>query len=160
MDETAANRVREMARELREYATCFVPRDWNYTRNLGDLNSIRFNYELDRRTVRVKRAVRWLFRGKTPSAWGLGPQWRMALYALRRDRHLPDGVLDGGSILTYWEETGEYLQYVQPSVGVMIADWMDAEPDSLHARRIAAEMWRIQDAYAKRIAHTQEKADE
>jgi hypothetical protein len=33
----------------------------------------------------------------------------------------------------------------------MLADWMDADPDSEHARLIAAEMKRINDGYGERV---------
>jgi hypothetical protein len=40
--------------------------------------------------------------------------------------------------------------FEMPSVGTLVADWMLAEPDNPHARKIAGEMQRIQDAYAER----------
>lgn len=49
-----------------------------------------------------------------------------------------------------WEETGEYLQYVQPSVGALLADLMDAHPNLPEVQAIAAEMKRINDRRAHR----------
>jgi len=76
----------------------------------------------------------------------------MARAEIRSYDSLPDGVLDGGSIITHWEETGEYLQYVQPSVGALLADLMDAHPELPEVQAIAAEMKRINDDYGARVA--------
>lgn len=155
--------VREFADQLRQYATHFVPRDWAYTRDLGDLREIRYARPEDSLWGRIREAVRWLLR--TPQKWEqqlgfTGGAWRlrMALHVLRRDRHLPDGVLDGGSVIAIWEETGEYLQYVQPSVGALLADLMDAHPHLPEVQAIADEMKRINDDYGRRIAETSDSS--
>lgn len=144
--------VHAMADQLRQYATHFAPRDWDYTRDTGDLWPLRHGSLWPC----VKRAARYLVVGVGdifPEEADMRPsRWGMAKAALRMHTTEPDGVLDGGNVITIWEETGEYLQYVQPSVGAMLADWMDADPDSEHAQRIAAEMKRINDLYAERIA--------
>jgi hypothetical protein len=142
--------VRETAAELRDYATHFAPRDWRYTWDIGDLKEIRYSNDFDRFRTRLVRSVRWALERKR-GPWTVG-RFRMAAYALRRNKHRPDGILDGGNIITHWEETGEYLQYVQPTVGALIAGWLDAEPENPHAQLVAAEMRRIQDAYAARLA--------
>lgn len=143
--------VHAMADQLRQYATHFAPRDWDYTRDTGDLWPLRHGSIWPH----VKRAARYLVSGYPnifPEEPGLRPsRWGMARATIMAHSNEPDGVLDGGNIITIWEETGEYLQYVQPSVGAMLADWMDADPDSEHARRIAAEMKRINDRYGERI---------
>lgn len=145
--------VKEYADQLRQYATHFVQRDWRYTRDLGDLVSLRYDRRSDSLSGRVQSAVGWITR--KPQDWerefGVG-RLSMALHALKRDDHLPDGVLDGGGVITHWEETGEYLQYVQPSVGALIADLMDAHPDLPEVQAIADEMKRINDDYGERIA--------
>jgi hypothetical protein len=51
----------------------------------------------------------------------------------------------------YWEETGEYIQMVQPSVGSKIADLLEDRPDDDHSKAIAGEMKRILDRYSARI---------
>ena len=141
-----------IAQHLRSLAEHFEQHDWNYTRDKGALHSIRFDYPEDRPLGRLRRAFGWLLKPQPVFAKGWAPnRFAMFAYCLRRDRHLPDGQLDGGSILTFWEETGEYLQMVQPSVGSLIADWLEAEPDNPHAQRVAAEMRRIADAYSERI---------
>lgn len=144
--------VRETAAELRAYATHFAERDWRYTRDLGSLREIRYASGFDALHNRIRRALRDLF-GHQPG-WFKVNRFRSAWWTLERDKNLPDGVLDGGNIITHWEETGEYLQYVQPTVGALIADWLDAEPENPHAQLVAAEMRRIQDAYADRLAGT------
>lgn len=143
--------VRETAAELLAYATHFAPQDWNYSRRLGKLKEIRYSYTEDRLPARLWRAVAALMQPRRAS-WPTLSRGRMALLTLERDRHMPDGMLDDGAIITFWEETGEYLQYVQPSVGALLAEWLAIEPEHPHAQKIAAEMRRIQDAYSKRLA--------
>lgn len=144
----------DAARLLRLLATHFVFRDWNYTR-LTDIDHIRY------RTVhpgqhlheRIAAAAGALLRRKTYGApwWRLDIRFACARSALRRDPNRPDGVLDGGTIITFWEETGEYLQLVQPSVGALLADWLLAEPDNEHAQAILTELNRLRDNYGTRI---------
>ena len=149
---TTRETVVAFADQLRQYAEHFEQRDWNYTRN----HDIRAIYYISA-WARLKDALGYTWRGlfkRDSLSKSLGlkvSRWRMFRAHLRYHNHLPDGVLDGGAIITHWEETGEYLQYVQPSVGSLLADWMEAEPESLHALRIAAEMKRINDAYGERI---------
>ena len=151
--------VKKVAGNFRDYAEHFVQKDWNYTRDLRGLTAIRYNYPEDTLRGRIEDAWGWLVKGKGDQILRitnfdgrslLRARWNQALYALKRDRHIPDGTLDGGTIITFWEETGEYLQFVQPSVGSLIADFMEAEPENPHAIKIAAEMQRIQDDYTKR----------
>lgn len=143
--------VRAVAQELRDHATHFEPRDWRYTRDLGDLVALRYGNDPSL-WRRVKQAMRYLTGRHGLNLAGLSvSRWAMIRVSLERDPRLPDGVLDGGCILTHWEETGEYLQYVQPTVGAMIAEWLTAEPDNPHAVRVATEMRRIQDDYAERL---------
>lgn len=162
-DEPTPETVTEFADQLRQYATHFAHSDWDYTRNTGDLEHIRYRSDRtghNRIDRRVWGALNHLFgihrRPPAPfvdlAARGLRIRYIRARITLRKERNMPDGVLDRGCIITQWEETGEYLQYVQPSVGEMFADWMDAEPDSPHALRIAGEMRRINARYGERIA--------
>lgn len=161
MSDPTAGTVTQFADQLRQYATHFAPRDWDYTRDLGDLKELRYTKRgPDGVRYRVKSALGHLFGFNRLSndelQEMLGPRnlrerFSYALFSLRRDDNMPDGVLDGGNIITHWEETGEYLQYVQPSVGEMLADWMDAEPDNPHALKIAGEMRRINKRYRERL---------
>ena len=145
MPEISPELVAEVARTLHNYATIFHAGDWAYTRDHGDLVAIRYDEPFDHPWARLKRAVGYLF-GRTDVS-----RWQMIRVTLPREKHLPDGILDGGNIITHWEETGEYLQFVQPSVGALIANWLAAEPMNPHAQRVAIEMRRIQDDYAARL---------
>lgn len=147
-------RVRQFADQLRQHATHFEVNDWCYTRNLGDLRALRYVDPYERPLARAKRALRCLTKIRKDDLDQVIPvnRFLMALCHLKRDNRLPDGVLDGGGIITVWEETGEYLQYVQPSVGALLADLMDAHPDLPEVQAIADEMKRINDDYGRRIA--------
>lgn len=151
--------VHAMAGELRDYATHFAPRDWDYTRDTGDLKHIRYRSDYtgyNRFDRRLKRFLKDMF-------WKRDSLIRMMYFSPRRhpwitfqtdmlkEKNVPDGVLDNGNIITHWEETGEYLQYVQPTVGALIADLMDAHPDLPEIQTVALEMKRINDRYAARI---------
>lgn len=146
------DQVVERARNLRAHAEHFQQRDWDYTRDTGDLVAVRYDNPYDSLGQRVRRALRWLCgRHGVMGPRGIRERLLWAKIGLRRERNMPDGVLNGGNILTFWEEDGEYLQYVQPSVGSLIATWLEAEPESPHAQAVAAEMARIQERYAARI---------
>jgi hypothetical protein len=136
-------------------------RDWNYTRE-SDIRHIRmrgdwsgYNHPIRRlgRFLRdyVRRGDDWCSREGRRIAWR--HPLIHAQVTLSTETHMPDGVLDGGAIITHWEETGEYLQYVQPSVGALLADLMDAHPDLPEVQAIADEMKRINDGYGERIAN-------
>ena len=153
MSDAATDPVTAIAGTFRDYATHFSPRDWQYSRDLDGITAVRRVDPADRLTARLRRALRSITgRSGVSGLDGFPSRWRMARHVLGRDTHLPDGVLDEGCILTYWEETGEYLQFVQPTVGALVAEWMLACPTDPHARAVAAEMQRIQDDYRDRIA--------
>ena len=144
--------VREQGQSLLDYATHFSQSDWNYTRDLGKLHSIRYDLEHETLRGRVKRACGYLFSRQAEWEKELPvPRWRMAKHVMRRDRNLPDGVLDNGGILVYWEENGEYIQKVQPSVGELVARFLLEDPGNPHAVRIAAELERIAAGYRERL---------
>jgi hypothetical protein len=75
----------------------------------------------------------------------------MPPYLLRREANTPDGILDSGNIITFWEETGEYLNLMQPTVGTLIADFILEDPTNPHAIKINKEITRLHKNYAKRI---------
>lgn len=136
------------------YANHFYPRNWDYTR-VHQLKKIRYDSSYDATETfryRIQRAFRFIF-GKAIMSTGFSPYWRvrMFFYALKRDKNLPDGILDGGNVITHWEETGEYLQMVQPSVGALLATFLKEEPENPHAKLIIAELERISDRYSERI---------
>lgn len=133
--------------------------EWDYTRN-HHLKSIRYNDDyntFDKFSSRLKHSLECLYKRDGIFASELFKPWTfksrlfLALHFLQRDPNLPDGSLAGGKIITYWEEDGEYLQLVQPSVGSLIADFLEQEPENPHAKLIVKEMKRIKRDYAKRL---------
>jgi hypothetical protein len=158
---------------LEAYATHFAFRDWDYTRDTGVHRILYKNrkrktragrtlrFDPSRLPYRVQHALTGLWRDvvtdpnwrKPEGHWtktlNVSP-WRM-FKARLRENNLPDGVLDGGSVITYWEETGEYLQMVQPSVGALVAEWLQAEPENEYAQKVAAELERIAARYSERL---------
>jgi hypothetical protein len=69
---------------------------------------------------------------------------------MRTDKNIPDGMFPTG-VYAVWEEDGEYIQVVQPSVGVLVADFLEAEPENPHAIKIAEEIAAILDNYSRRV---------
>ena len=147
------------AKYLKDLADHFEYRDWNYTRQ-DHIESIRYTPEQDphnKLSYRISKAAWWMF-GKTPEWYeslgeknSLSKRFGMAMYALKRDPNTPDGVLDSGNIITFWEETGEYLNLMQPTVGTLIADFIIEDPTNPHAIKINKELTRLHKNYEKRI---------
>jgi hypothetical protein len=74
---------------------------------------------------------------------GVGMRLSMSAYSLRRTPEMPDGHINNGSIITLWCEDGQYIELFQPTVGRLIADFLEAEPENEHAQKIAQEIERI-----------------
>lgn len=164
--------VLEVAKALRAYAGHFSPRDWDWTRKHSIHRILYRNrrhqtrsgktqrFDPSRMPYRVQSAVEGLLRDgrrrvtRNPSEldamFGKVGLWRMFRTRLT-DNNRPDGHLDGGNVIVYWEETGEYLQFVQPTVGLLIADFLEDRPGDAHAQAIAGEMRRIMDRYHERV---------
>jgi hypothetical protein len=143
--------MNESVQYLDDLANHFAHRDWDYTRN-HNIKHIRYkDEERDTLKYRVGRSLRWMFKKTSyiPSSF----KWKLilAFYALKKQDHLPDGHLDGGNVITHWEETGEYLQMVQPSVGALLVNFLKEDPDHKHAKLIIAELDRISNRYSERI---------
>lgn len=160
----------ESAQMLKEYADHFARRDWQYTR-LHNIKHIRyaddykgydhplkrlrrtfFPSRSSRRLGRMLRSVRtWDWKRPVESIklvwWTLKAH---VVVGLRTDSNRPDGVLNGGGVITHWEEDGEYIQLVQPSVGSLLADFLMEEPEHPHAQLIVAEIDRIRADYSER----------
>jgi hypothetical protein len=151
--------VLTLADTLDAHANHFVHRDWNYTRNLGGMEHIRYRRDytdynrFDRRLLRgVARLIGPLDNiDRMLGISGFRDRRVGFKIALRKPRNLPDGILDGGGVITFWEEVGEYLQFVQPSIGNLLVDLLRAHPTNPKVRAIAAEMIRIQDGYRARV---------
>ena len=140
-------------------ANHFAPRDWDYTRksNIEDIYYTKGNDDYNSWKSRIRQAEFWLF-GATPewySALGekntIAKRFRMAIYSLKRDRNTPDGILDSGNIITFWEETGEYLNLMQPTVGSLLVTFLKEEPEHPHAILITKELERLHRRFDKRI---------
>lgn len=133
---------------------------WQYTRDLGKLKHIRFEEDYtgyNYWTKRLRRAMRswnpfeyWapknslnkMFQDKPKSLRGyLIHAYAYTRVALRKDKHLPDGILNGNII--FWEEDGEYGALFGPTVGVKVLDFIDADPENPHAVAIVEEMRRM-----------------
>lgn len=136
-------------------ANHFEHSDWNYTRlhNIKDIKYVKGYDKHNELKSRLKMAFHFLF--KKTSLDFLDTRWwhrfTMFAYCLKKDKNTPDGVLNEGKVITYWEETGEYLQLVQPSVGALFVDFLREEPENRHAKLIIAEMERIIEGFSKRI---------
>lgn len=151
---TKKKRTNKAVKYLDFTANHFVHRDWNYTRDT-DIENILYT-KGNRETFKqhISSAFRFLLTSKKHgviydnSLWG---RIGMFFYCLKRNVNTPDGQLDDGNILVMWEESGEYLQMVQPSVGALLANFLKAEPEHPHAKLIIAELERILNGYSKRL---------
>lgn len=150
--------TKKIVKDFKFMANLFAS-EWDYTRN-HHLKSIRYEDDynkFDKFSSRMKHALECLYRRdgifatEMFSPWTLKDRVSLALHFIKRDPNLPDGSLAGGKIITYWEEDGEYLQLVQPTVGSLLADFLEQEPDNPHAVLIVKEMERIHRNYAKRL---------
>ena len=154
-----------MGRNLRLFATHHNHGEgWTYTRNLRGMKHIRYKRDWegwDAPGARIKRAFsprqllnRDILSRQLGFKWSLMGMWAHIVVSLRTDRNMPDGALNDGIVITVWEEDGEYIEWVGPTVGQKIADFLEAEPDHPHARAIAAEMRRV-----KRLGVARRKAE-
>lgn len=127
---------------------------WSYSRDTGGLQHIRYKRDYTGRnhwTKRLKRATdpkKLLGTNSVFREARRGNPRRMAAYAyawflvcFRKDSHFPDGQINGN--LVFWEEDGEYIEMVGPTVGVKIADFLEAEPENPHAIAISEEIQRV-----------------
>jgi hypothetical protein len=150
--------TKKIVRDFKFRANLFESK-WDYTRT-HHITSIRYEDKYDKFNTlshRIKRAFECLYQRNGIFAqeilgpWGIRRRISFALHVLKRDPNLPDGSLGDGKIITFWEEDGEYLQLVQPSVGCLLADFLEQEPENPHAILIIKEMERIDRAYSKRL---------
>lgn len=165
--------VVEVGEDLLEYARFAMRNNWDYSRTHETSNPIKYiRYEEDftgygnplRRLLRAAEVL-WvnffnkpalldsaLFGGgKLPLITRVKKAALRAKLQLRTDPHIPDGVLANGSIITFWEEQGEYIQLMQPSVGSLVAEFLKHHPEHPYAIKIAKELNRIDREYDDRI---------
>jgi hypothetical protein len=149
------SKAHDAAALLRGRGNVFVHRDWVYTRDLGGLEQMRFRADHTGRNRVHRRLGQALRHALFPGRWSrlgdlaflrprsVGGRLHWLAGFARKPSNLPDGALDGGRILVSYEETGQYLQLLQPSVGTLLADWLDDRPTDPHAVRLAAEILRV-----------------
>lgn len=143
--------VKSVGAALRAYATYYDHGDgWKYTRSTG-IRHIRYASDFtghNKLWGRLKFAAYGLaglgkrswFRPRTVREW----YWSIISTIRVRmwpDDHLPDGMV-GGAIV-HWEEDGEYIELVGPTVGVKVADFLEGEPGNPFAVAIAGEIERV-----------------
>lgn len=126
---------------------------WTYSRNLRGMKHIRYERDwqgYDGLWPRIRRAFdpRLLFardglHKQLGMKWSLGMMWAHIRVTLRTDTNLPDGALHSGCIITSWEEDGEYIESMGPTVGAIVADFLQKSPTHPYAEAIAAEIERI-----------------
>ena len=136
---------------------------WTYSRDKGDLEHIRYKSDHTGYNAPLKRFVDGLKFGFENAFYArkgsLAAQLRSGEHRsvwqriqtfftyfhvrFRKDDNLPDGLVNG-SIITHWEEDGEYIVMMGPTVGVKVLDFLEAEPDNVHAQAILAEMRRVE----------------
>lgn len=138
------------AHELIRAYDRFERGDWNFQFNHELIDDIRYNPDpRNKITYRISKAFRWLFTGggknmrKQLDTGSLRRRVSMFFYALKRDKSQPDGYLNEGGIITHWCEDGQYIELFQPSVGQLIADFLEKSPNNPHAKKIAQEIERI-----------------
>lgn len=135
-------------------ANHFVHRDWIFT-NKTHIESIRFSTDYyTHQTLKYRFLQGWSFLTGTKKQsmifkMSFKERIFMFFYCLKRDKNLPDGSLDEGSIITFWGETGEYLQFVQPSVGDLLVKFLRDQPENPHAIKITEELDRIYELFKK-----------
>jgi len=164
-----------VAKYLHSLATHFDRKDWEWTRK-HDIKHIRREGDYsgyDHPVRRVQRLIKRHLPGnawrRDRGIWGMlsGTEEKTSFWkkiqlkvwglkaevyvTLRTDKHLPDGVLENAAIIAYWEEDGEYLQMVQPSVGELLANFLLEDPEHPHAQKILAELTRLSERYSARI---------
>lgn len=150
----AETTVSEVGQYLKSVATHHDHGDgWEYSRDIGDLELIRYRSDYTgyhHWWKRVKRAFDWKhLTGRDSFSRMLRRERRFRFLSavawikvsLQKDRHLPDGKV--GPVLTHWEEDGEYIEAVGPTIGALVADFLIEESSHPHAVKIAAEIHRI-----------------
>jgi hypothetical protein len=133
---------------------------WVYTRDLGDLEHMRYRsdhtgyYHWTRRLRRLFNLKRAFGLDSFSRQIGIknrsikdfwGHLSAHVVVAMALDNNLPDGRIANASIYTSWEEDGEYITLMGPTVGVKVLEFLKAEPENPHAKAILAEMHRVKE---------------
>lgn len=153
----------DASKYLHSVATHHRHDDWEYTRNTG-IKYVRYYSDYTGNQTLWNR-VKWTLhmlrsRSRIFNSLITGKSWperlKLKFYTLvatvrvnlPRVKHIPDGTINGN--ITFWEEDGEYIQVVQPSVGVLVSKFLADEPENPHAKAIAQEIERIVHNYSER----------
>lgn len=156
---------------LRLRAEYFVQDEWQYTRNSKIVHIIQSDEFKGRRAPlkRLKRFAdytvgmplrakflknkpdweRQLLRDSKFGFRDLKIFSKLALF----DPIQPDGSLADGTVITFWEEIGEYLQLVQPSTGSILAEFLHLDPMHPSAQKLAKQILDIEKRYAERVGY-------
>lgn len=146
---------------LERYATHFVERPWDWSRRgperviyprKGLWDPARFPGNLRYALAGIVRDRRRKGgKSQLDELFGRIGWWPMFRARLRTHYSHPDGQLEGGGVIVYWEETGEYVQMVQPPVGELIGQWLQAEPENEWAQKVAGKLEEIAARYSESL---------
>lgn len=128
---------------------------WVYTRDLGDLEHLRFTDDYTDYNHWTKRSLRFL-RQITVGYFKKSFIWEHSIQSkrinwfrwvqihwkvqVRKESNKPDGQIKYSAIYTMWEEDGEYLVMFAPYVGREVLKFLRAEPDNPYAKAIIEKM--------------------
>lgn len=137
---------------------------WTYTRDTGELEHIRYKSDRTGRDSFFRRmkwglSFAWDYNGfpvhKPQFSFSSNDKrnlWQRArgfyayfLTGFKKENNMPDGVVNNGEIIIYWEEDGEYITMMGPTVGVKVIQFLRANPENDYAKAILAEMRRVHD---------------
>lgn len=160
----------KIGRSLRSFATHHNHGEgWTYTRNLHGIKHIRYDRDWKgyhspwNRVIRAFGSEFWHTKGSIGRnmgfKWSFRSAWAWVQVCLTPDNNRPDGTLNDGIVMTVWEEDGEYIEFVGPTVGVKIADFLENDPENPYAVAIAAEISRVRRLGVKRRKAEKEQSD-
>lgn len=134
---------------LRRRARWASRSDWDYTRK-SEVKRIEFYSDANPLVEwwgRLRAALGVIFKRTYDIHGGwrgyLAYKWAYFTVYLKKEPNRPDGILADGRVIVFWEEDGEYLELMQPSVGVLVADFLENDPTNQYAIKIKNEIDRI-----------------
>lgn len=153
----------------------FARDDWQWTRK-DSIRHIRYKGDWSGYNAPWRRVLRafqlsfgrrrsWERQLRSAAYWSEGRGWQIPFRVIqgwvlhvwatfvvqvRTEQNLPDGRIPQAAIICFWEEDGEYLMCVQPSVGLLVADFLKQDSENPHAVAIAAEINKQWAEYLRR----------
>jgi len=97
-----------------------------------------------RREMRFLRSEKKFF--EHPLLWLYG-KWVTVRVRLFKEKNIPDGHVKEPGIICFWEEDGEYICMMQPSVGALLAKFLKEDPDNEWAKKLTAELERVRSVF-------------